>query len=224
MCCWPPRCRCCALAGSPLAGGLRRQGRDVRADVGLPADPAGAVGRAVESCRIGLRLGVFDLGSVYVPVVVRGVRLQVVLVLRRMPPVKALVDNARRRWLTKHSAATTPIRGSAHTRPGGCNAPGAVAAARPALRASGPRLRGRGREAGTHRRATNRSSPRPRLVLAGAGRVAGGGGVRRGRRPGSAGRPGSQRGSAGVGYQCAVGGSHHGPAHHRSQYACGPTR
>ena len=41
---------------------------------GFPADPAGPVGRAVESRHRGLRLGVSDLGHVHVPVVVRAVR------------------------------------------------------------------------------------------------------------------------------------------------------
>ena len=45
------------------AGHLHRQGRHVRADVGLPADPARPVGRAVEPRHPGLRLGVPDLGD-----------------------------------------------------------------------------------------------------------------------------------------------------------------
>ena len=56
------------------AGDLRGQGRHVRLDVGLSAGPVGRVGRVVEPSGGGLRLGLFGLGYVCVPVVVRPVR------------------------------------------------------------------------------------------------------------------------------------------------------
>ena len=51
------------------AGHLHRQGRHVRADVGLAAGPARPVGRAVEPRRPGVRMGIPDLGHGDVPVV-----------------------------------------------------------------------------------------------------------------------------------------------------------
>ena len=51
------------------AGHLHRQGRHLRPDVGLPADPARPVGRAVEPRRPCVRMGVLDLGHGHVSVV-----------------------------------------------------------------------------------------------------------------------------------------------------------
>ena len=53
------------------SGALHRQSRDFCPDVGVSADPAGPVGRVVESGRVGLRLGFSDLGHVLLLVVVR---------------------------------------------------------------------------------------------------------------------------------------------------------
>ena len=53
------------------AGHLHRQGRDVRAHVGIPVDPARAVGCAVEPRDPGVRVGVRDLGARALPVVGR---------------------------------------------------------------------------------------------------------------------------------------------------------
>ena len=69
---------------------------------------------AVEPCRLGLRLGVFDLGPLHVPVVLRGVRgpggAGPAPHATGETPRKAFADKGRRRWLTRRSAATTPTR------------------------------------------------------------------------------------------------------------------
>ena len=100
-----------AGAAQPRALGaarhLHRQGRDVRVDVGVPADPAGTVGRAVEPGDRRVRLGVPDLGYRHVPVVVRALR----------DPAGAWWSGSCRRWpdgdprSTGRWAATHPDAG-----------------------------------------------------------------------------------------------------------------
>ena len=76
------------------AGDLHRQGRDVRADVGVPIDPAGPVGRAVEPRHPGLWLGLLDLGDGALFVVGVLYLIQVAMVMRRTQAEQWLIQGA----------------------------------------------------------------------------------------------------------------------------------
>ena len=88
---------------------------------GITALPVVYVGKAATFSLMSAfpRLGVFDLGPVHVPVVVRGVRgaggIGATPDAAGESPRKPLADKGGRRWLTRRSAGTTPTRASAHT-------------------------------------------------------------------------------------------------------------
>ena len=191
------RCRCCAAAGfTALPVTYVGKAATFALMSGFPADPAGPVGRAVEPRHPGLRLGVSDLGHGHVPVVVRAVRDAGGDGAAPDAQGRRVRSRPRRRWLTM--ADQTLLGGydpdagrSAHEADAAAADPGAVAAARAAVRASRSRLCRGGRQTRTAPTQPRSGRARVRLGLAGAGGAAGGDGVRRRRRPGPArSRPG----------------------------------